>query len=85
MCDGFAIELKTPKCYGKLNKKQADYLEQLEGIRYKALISNKYDNIVIELPIYYVDLTFPCTCSSKIFRAKATLHGLLNCLHTKMT
>ena len=45
--DGFAIELKTPKGDGQLSNKQVDYLEQLESLRYKTLVSNNYDVIVI--------------------------------------
>ena len=83
--DGFAIELKTPKGDGELSKKQADYLEQLENLRYKTLVSNNYDTIVIELTKYYGDLQFPCRFCSKVFKSKVTLNGHLNCFHTKVT
>ena len=83
--NGFAIELKTPKGDGQLSNKQTDYLEQLENLRYKTLVSNNYDVIVIELTKYYCDLRFPCKYCSKFFKSKATLHGHLNCFHTKGT
>ena len=83
--DGFAIELKTPKGDGQLSSKQTDYLEQLENIRYKTLVSNNYDVIVIELTKYHGDLRFPCKCCSKVFKSKATLYGHLECFHTKVT
>jgi len=81
--DGFAIELKTPKGDGQLSQKQADYLKQLDDLRYKTLVSNNYDVIVIELTKYYDDLRFPCKFCSKVFKSKATLNGHLNCFHTK--
>ena len=83
--DGFAIELKTPKGDGQISNKQVDYLEQLESLRYKTLVSNNYDVIVIELTKYYSDLRFPCKHCSKVFKSKATLQGHLNCFHTKGT
>ena len=83
--DGFAIELKTPKGDGAMSNKQTDYLEQLENLKYKTLVSNNYDVIVIELTKYYSDIRFPCKCCSKAFKSKATLHGHLNCFHTKGT
>ena len=82
--DGFAIELKTPKGDGQLSNKQADYLEQLENLRYKTLVSNNYDVIVIELTKYYCDMRFPCRFCSKVFKSKATLNGHLKCFHTKV-
>jgi len=83
--DGFAIELKTPKGDGALRKNQEDYLEQLENLKYKTLVSNNYDTIVIELTKYYCDLRFPCRFCSKVFKSKTTLNGHLNCFHTKVT
>ena len=83
--DGFAIELKTPKGDGVVSSKQTDYLEQLENLKYKTLVSNNYDVIVIELTKYHSDLRFPCKHCSKAFKSKATLHGHLNCFHTKGT
>ena len=58
--DGFAIELKTPKGDGSVSNKQTDYLEQLGNLKYKTLVSNNYDVIVIELTKYHSDLRFPC-------------------------
>ena len=83
--DGFAIELKTPKGDGVVSSKQTDYLEQLENLKYKTLVSNNCDVIVIELTKYNSDLRFPCKYCSKVFKSKATLHGHLNCFHTKRT
>ena len=83
--DGFAIELKTPKGDGSVSNKQTDYLEQLGNLKYKTLVSNNYDVIVIELTKYHSDLHFPCRFCSKAFKSKATLHGHLNCFHTKGT
>ncbi len=83
--DEFAIEHQTQKGDGQLSNKQADYLGQLENLRSKALVSNNYDVIVIDLTKYYSDMCFPCKYCFKIFKSKATLGGHLKCFHTKGT
>ena len=81
--DGFAIELKTPKGDGRLSDKQRDYLAQLGELNYKTLISNDYDDIVIELTKYYTDLRFPCRCCSKVFKSRDTLNGHTTAFHSR--
>ncbi len=73
---GFAIQLKTPTGDGEASKKQADYLEQLEAMRYKMLVSSNDDTIVIELAKYHGDLGFPCKCCSKSSNPKQPLAGI---------
>jgi hypothetical protein len=81
--DGFAIELKTPVRNGRLNDKQAEYLWDLEKLRFKTLVSNDYDTVVIELANYCADLRFPCQFCSKVFKSRGSLAGHVRCLHAK--
>ncbi len=85
MYDGFAIEFETPNGDRELRNKQTDYLNQLENLRYKTLVSNNYDVILIELTRYYCDISVPWKYCCKIFKSKATLNGHLNCFHTTVT
>ena len=59
---GLAIELKTPTGKGVLSMKQLEYLKKLELSGYKCLISNDYDEIVVELVKYIGDILYPCKC-----------------------
>lgn len=83
--NGFAIELKTPKGDGELSTKQTDYLRKLKELNYKTLVSNDYDEILIELTKFYLDLRFPCHCCSKVFKSKETLSRHLKVFHPKET
>jgi hypothetical protein len=55
-CKGFAIELKTPSGNWKMNDKLEQYLDQLACIGYKTLVSDDYDEILIELTRDYKDI-----------------------------
>ncbi len=68
--NGFAIELKTPKGDGVLSTNQSKYLENLTDLKYKTLVSNNYDVIVIELTKYYNKIRFPCRWCAKAFKSK---------------
>jgi hypothetical protein len=59
---GLAIELKTPTGKGVLSMKQLEYLKKLELSGYKCLISNDYDEIIVELVKYIGDIVYPCKC-----------------------
>jgi hypothetical protein len=79
--NGFAIELKTPKGNGKVSDNQITYLESLKELRYKTLISNDYDETVVELTRYYDDLRFPCPHCSKTFETTRTKSGHIRAFH----
>ena len=70
---GFAIELKTPTGKGKLSDNQKDYLKKLKLQNYKILVSDDYDDILIELIDYFRDVRFKCGYCIKQFRNLATL------------
>jgi hypothetical protein len=44
--------------------KQLEYLKKLEVSGYKCLISNDYDEIVVELVKYIGDTLYPCKCGN---------------------
>ena len=44
--------------------KQHEYLKKLELSGYKCVISNDYDEIIVELVKYIGDIVYPCRCCS---------------------
>jgi len=63
---GLALEFKTPTGKGVISTKQTDYLKKLETSGYKCLISNDYDEIIVELLKYFNDIIYPCKfCDNK--------------------
>jgi prophage antirepressor-like protein len=58
---GMAIELKSPIGLGVLSPDQQRFLEHLERAGYKTLVSNDYDQIVVEIGSYFRDLRLYCS------------------------
>jgi prophage antirepressor-like protein len=58
---GMAIELKSPIGLGVLSPDQQRFLEHLEKAGYKTLVSNDYDQIVVEIGSYFRDLRLYCS------------------------
>ena len=74
---GLALEMKTPTGKGILSNNQNEYLNKLELSGYKCIISNDYDEIVVELIKYFGDIMFPCKhCNNK--RGYKTIEKLNN-------
>jgi len=71
--NGFAIELKTPKGKGRLSDNQKLYLEQLELNHWKCLVTNDYDEIIVELIKYFELVRTICTCCKRGFCSYETL------------
>lgn len=57
---GLALEFKTPSGKGRVSANQREYLNRLEQSGYKCIISNDYDEIIVELLKYFEDVIFPC-------------------------
>ena len=57
---GLALEFKTPTGKGRVSSNQRTYLNKLEQVGYKCIISNDYDEIVVELMKYSEDIIYPC-------------------------
>ena len=53
--NGLAIELKTPSGYGNVSPEQAVFLESLAKQRYTTLISESYDEIIVQIMEYRAD------------------------------
>ena len=63
---GLALELKSPTGKGRLTTKQRDYLNKLELSGYKCIISNDYEEIIVDLIKYFDDIMYPCKhCNNK--------------------
>ena len=68
---GLALELKTPKGNGKLSENQSKYLFQLEQSGFKVLVSNDYDQILVELIDYFSGIRYACPhCFGKTIHFK---------------
>lgn len=57
---GLCLELKTPTGKGVVSKNQKEYLDTLDQMNYKVIISNDYDFIVVQLLEYFNDVMYPC-------------------------
>ena len=51
---GFAIEFKSPPGKWSISDKQEDWQNKLVALKYKTMISDDYDAILIELIQYYM-------------------------------
>jgi len=80
---GFAIEFKTPKGDGAVTEKQQFFLEALEQNGFKTLVSNDYDEIIVELTQYFQDVRYKCTHCPKAFKTVKTQESHERCMHAK--
>jgi len=80
---GFAIELKTPKGNGQMSENQQQYMDMLHQNGLKTLVSNNYDEIVVELTKYFQDVRFKCNHCPKAFKTTATQETHERCMHAK--
>jgi prophage antirepressor-like protein len=80
---GFAIELKTPKGNGQMSEKQQLYMDMLHQNGFKTLVSNDYDEVVVELTKYFQDVRFKCNHCPKAFKTTVTQETHERCMHGK--
>ena len=74
---GLALEFKTPNGKGRVSANQKEYLGKLEQAGYKCIISNDYDEILVELMKYFENIVYPCRyCFGK--RGYKTIEKLNN-------
>jgi hypothetical protein len=72
---GLCLELKTPTGKGVVSPNQKEFLNQMEQMNYKVIISNDYDYIIVQLLEYFNDIMYPCKyCYAK--RGYKTLEKL---------
>ena len=66
--NGFAIELKNPKGTGRLSAKQADCLETYKMAKFKTLVSDDYDTILLDIFEYMQNTRLQCPLCCKKFK-----------------
>ena len=71
--NGLAIELKTPNGKGIVSDKQSDCLEQYQRAKYKTLVSDEYDVVLLELANYFNNTRQCCPHCDKRFKTNETL------------
>lgn len=70
--NGFVIEFKSPTGLGVLSDKQNIILNQFNKLKYKVLLSNDYDEIIININKYCENLCKICLdCNKKYINEKA--------------
>ena len=67
---GFALEIKSPAGWGVLSPDQKNFLEKLEGAGYKTLVSEDYDEIIVQIVEYFRDVRSFCSHCSRWFAKK---------------
>ena len=73
--NGFAIELKNPKGTGRLSAKQADCLETYKMAKFKTLVSDDYDTILLDIFEYMQNTRLQCQLCCKKFKTDKTLRS----------
>ena len=78
---GFAIEFKSPKTGGVVSLDQSKMIQAYKDNGFLTLISNDYDEILIQLIEYFTGVRIKCHhCNSK-FKSKRTLANHHNYFH----
>ena len=67
---GFAIELKSPVGWGVLSPDQKKFLERLEKAGYKTLVSNDYDEVIVQIMEYFREVRSFCSHCGRWFAKK---------------
>jgi len=78
--NGMAIELKTPSGQGVLSVKQASYLDVLKNNNFLTVVSNDYDEIILEITKYLLNIQLLCLQCKKRFKTQLSLD-----IHNKKT
>jgi hypothetical protein len=85
--NGFGIEFKSPTGKGRLMDKRQEFLDDLDvHCNFKTLVSNDYNEIVVELANYFRDVRIICPyCKSRPgFKSRETLLNHLKCIHKNL-
>jgi prophage antirepressor-like protein len=73
--NGFVIEFKSPKTGGVVSDEQAKMLNIYKNNNFKTLMSNDYDQILIQLIDYFKDVRIKCQHCSMKFKTKTTIRN----------
>ena len=79
--NGFAIELKSPTGKGILSEKQDACLQQYKQAKFKTLVSDEYDVVLLEIVEYMRDVRICCPHCCKCFKKEQTLTEHLKYFH----
>jgi prophage antirepressor-like protein len=83
--NGLAIELKTPKGNGSLTENQEIYLNRLSDNNFKVIVSNDYNNIILELIEYKKYLMYKCKYCSRFFHTPDSRSNHYRYFHKQYT
>ena len=67
---GLAIEVKSPTGWGVVSPDQQKFLERLKGSGYKTLISNDYDDVIVQIGEYFREVQSFCEHCGRWFVKK---------------
>ena len=70
---GFAIEFKTPKGTGIVSPDQESMLEKYKQNNWKTLLTNDYDDCIVQLVDYFEGVRVKCEHCSMKFKSKKTI------------
>ena len=78
---GFVIEFKNPKGNGKLSELQRVMLQEYKKNAFKVLVSNDYDEILVEIIHYFDGVRIKCKFCTKKLKSTKTLKNHLKYFH----
>ena len=81
--NGLAIEFKSPNGLGITSEKQKNIKNRLEERGYKYILSDDYDNIILELNEYLRNRRYKCYYCRLKYKTLDTLSNHLRVIHRK--
>jgi len=72
---GFAIEFKNPRGTGVISDEQRNMLDKYKANNWKTLISNDYDECIIQLIEYFTEVRVKCEFCTGKFKSRKTLEN----------
>ena len=78
---GFAIEFKSPKTGGVISESQAKMMNAYTDNGFKVVISNDYDEIIMQIIEYFKDVRIKCQYCSMKFKSVKTRKNHLKHFH----
>ena len=82
---GMCIEFKTPMGNGVLSKEQDELLQEYEDNGFKCMVSNDYDQIIMEIINYMQNVRIKCSYCRGKFKSKETLANHKKYFHRIIT
>ncbi len=78
---GMMIEFKNPAGTGVLSIAQQTFKKKMEALKWKCLVSDNYDEIIVQIIKYFNDERIPCSHCKMCFKTKQSLEKHLSCFH----